>query len=119
MTARNPYLIGNNAPVLTEETITDLEVTGSLPLSLKGRYLRNGPNPTAVPDSGNYHWFTGDGMVHGIRIEGGRASSYRDRWVRSGDVARALGEQPRPGPIVEEMMGLKEEFMITRRHEKK
>jgi hypothetical protein len=103
MAARNPYLIGNNAPALTEETITNLEVTGSLPLSLNGRYLRNGPNPISVPDSGTYHWFTGDGMIHGIRIEGGRASWYRNRWVRSGDVARALGEQRRPGPIVEGM----------------
>ncbi|HEY5437921.1 MAG TPA: carotenoid oxygenase family protein [Acidimicrobiales bacterium] len=100
MTTTNPYLLGNNAPVLTEETITNLEVTGSLPLSLKGRYLRNGPNPLLVPDASTYHWFTGDGMVHGIRIEGGRAMWYRNRWVRSESVARALGEEPRPGPIV-------------------
>lgn len=103
MTARNPYLIGNNAPMLTEETITNLEVTGSLPLSLNGRYLRNGPNPISNPDGATYHWFTGDGMVHGIRIEGGRASWYRNRWVRSADVSRALGEEPHPGPIVEGM----------------
>jgi carotenoid cleavage dioxygenase-like enzyme len=103
MTASNPYLIGNNAPMLTEETITKLEVTGSLPLSLSGRYLRNGPNPISIPDGATYHWFSGDGMVHGIRIENGHASWYRNRWVRSGDVARALGEEPRPGPIVEGM----------------
>jgi carotenoid cleavage dioxygenase-like enzyme len=103
MTARNPYLIGNNAPMLTEETITNLEVTGSLPLSLNGRYLRNGPNPISNPDDATYHWFTGEGMVHGIRMESGRASWYRNRWVRSGDVARVLGEEPRPGPTVEGM----------------
>src|ERR1700690_4051451 len=103
VTTMNPYLIGNNAPVLTEETITNLEVTGSLPSSLNGRYLRNGPNPISNPDCGTYHWFTGDGMVHGIRVESGRASWYRNRWVRSEEVARALGEEPRPGPIVEGM----------------
>jgi carotenoid cleavage dioxygenase len=103
MTARNPYLIGNNAPMLTEETVTNLEVSGSLPSSLNGRYLRNGPNPISNPDSATYHWFTGDGMVHGVRIEGGRASWYRNRWVRSAEVARALGEEPRPGPVVEGM----------------
>ena len=99
----NPYLVGNNAPVLTEETVTDLDVTGSLPLSLNGRYLRNGPNPISTPDDRTYHWFAGDGMVHGIRIEGGRARWYRNRWVRSEPVARALGEEPRPGPVVEGM----------------
>ncbi len=99
----NPYLLGNNAPVSTEETITDLDVTGSLPSSLNGRYLRNGPNPISAPDDGTYHWFAGDGMVHGIRIEDGRAAWYRNRWVRSEMVARALGEQPRPGPIVDGM----------------
>lgn len=103
MTSYYPYLLGNNAPVLTEATITNLEVTGSLPSSLNGRYLRNGPNPISVADERTYHWFMGDGMVHGIRIEGGRASWYRNRWVRSSDIARALGEEPRPGPIVEGM----------------
>ena len=29
------------------------------------------------------HWFTGDGMIHGVRIEGGRAAWYRNRWVRT------------------------------------
>ncbi len=99
MPAGNPYLIGNNAPMLTEETITDLEVTGSLPLSLNGRYLRNGPNPISNPDGATYHWFGGEGMVHGIRLEAGRASWYRNRWVRSIDVARVLGEEPRSAPI--------------------
>ena len=29
------------------------------------------------------HWFTGDGMIHGVRIEDGRAEWYRNRWVRT------------------------------------
>ena len=26
---------------------------------------------------------TGDGMIHGVRLEGGRAAWYRNRWVRT------------------------------------
>ena len=52
-----------------------------------------------MPEPAAYHWFTGDGMVHGIRLRDGRAEWYRNRWVRSADVARALGEQPRPGAV--------------------
>jgi carotenoid cleavage dioxygenase len=82
-----------------EVTLTDLPVTGTLPDFLDGRYLRNGPNPVVEPDRATYHWFMGSGMVHGIRIEAGRALWYRNRFVRSSGVAKALGEQPRPGPV--------------------
>ncbi len=97
--ALNPYLEGNFAPVLEEVTATDLAVTGHIPEALCGRYLRNGPNPVSPPEPSTYHWFVGDGMVHGIRLRDGRAEWYRNRWVRSADVARALGEEPRPGPV--------------------
>ena len=95
----NPYLEGNFAPVLEEVTATDLPVTGQVPEALSGRYLRNGPNPVSAPEPSTYHWFTGDGMVHGIRLRDGRAEWYRNRWVRSAEVARALGEEPRPGAV--------------------
>ncbi len=90
-TTENPYLQGNFAPVLEEVTATELPVMGQVPESLCGRYLRNGPNPVTTPEPATYHWFTGDGMVHGIRLRDGRAEWYRNRWVRSADVA------PRPG----------------------
>jgi len=96
---RNRYLEGNFAPVHEEITATDLQVTGTIPDHLDGRYLRNGPNPVVAPDPGAYHWFLGSGMVHGVRLRGGRAEWYRNRWVRSADVAAALGEEPRPGPV--------------------
>jgi carotenoid cleavage dioxygenase len=96
----NPYLEGNFAPVSDELTVTDLSVTGRIPEALCGRYLRNGPNPVTRPEPGSYHWFTGDGMVHGIRLVDGRAEWYRNRWVRSADVARSLGEPVRPGAAV-------------------
>jgi carotenoid cleavage dioxygenase len=48
-------------------------------------------------DPARHHWFLGTGMVHGVRLRDGRAQWYRNRFVRSADVAAALGEQPRPG----------------------
>jgi carotenoid cleavage dioxygenase-like enzyme len=70
---------GNYAPVADELTDADLTVHGAIPAELDGWYLRNGPNPR-VPTG---HWFSGDGMIHGIRIEKGRAAWYRNRWVRT------------------------------------
>ena len=87
----NRYLQDNFAPVREELTVTDLKVTGRLPEHLDGRYLRIGPNPLGNPGE-NHHWFLGDGMVHGVRIADGEAKWYRNRYVRSNDVARRLGE---------------------------
>ena len=103
----NPYLEGNYAPVLEEVTETELAVIGQLPDSLDGRYLRNGPNPVTPPDPASYHWFTGDGMVHAIELEGGKAVSYRNRWVRTRKLAAELGIRhilvpPNPGILCAE-----------------
>ena len=88
----NPYLSGFLEPVRAEVTASDLEVTGHIPEHLDGRYLRNGPNPAAEVDPATYHWFTGDGMVHGVALRDGKACWYRNRWVRSPAVSRSLGE---------------------------
>ncbi len=93
----NPFLTGNYGPVDKEVTATDLVVEGSIPAELQGRYLRTGPNPYRMPE-GPYHWFLGDGMVHGVELDAGTARWYRNRWVRTGDIARAMGEQPVEGP---------------------
>ena len=79
-TTRPPHLLGNYAPVTDELTAYDLPVTGSIPPELTGWYLRNGPNPH---EANTGHWFLGDGMVHGVRLENGRAKAYRNRWVRT------------------------------------
>jgi carotenoid cleavage dioxygenase-like enzyme len=70
---------GNYAPVAEELTAFDLPVEGAIPPQLNGWYLRNGPNPRKATQ----HWFTGDGMIHGVRLENGRAAWYRNRWVRT------------------------------------
>ena len=95
----NPYLEGINAPVQTEVTAFDLPVTGQLPTDLNGRWLRNGPNPIGeVENPLRHHWFGGDGMVHGVRLGDGKADWYRNRWVRSDNVADHLGEERPTGP---------------------
>lgn len=94
----NPFLEGNFGPVTSEVTATELSVTGTIPDFLDGRYLRNGPNPIGEQDPDRYQWFLGAGMVHGLRVGDGRAQWYRNRWVRSAGVARALGETWRSGP---------------------
>lgn len=80
MTTAPAHLAGNFAPVSRELTAHDLPVTGAIPPGLTGWYVRNGPNPH---EAASAHWFFGDGMVHGVRLEGGRATSYRNRWVRT------------------------------------
>lgn len=79
--AGDPWLRGLWEPVTDEIDADDLPVTGELPRSLRGTYLRNGPNP-AFPPIGRYHLFDGDGMLHGLTIAEGRVG-YRNRWVRS------------------------------------
>jgi len=95
----NRYLEGAFAPLQDEFTLTDLQVTGTIPECLDGRYLRNGPNPIGEIDPALYHWFIGDGMVHGIRIRDGKAEWYRNRWVRGPLAAKLLGEAPPAGHV--------------------
>ncbi|MDB9349741.1 carotenoid oxygenase family protein [Nodularia spumigena] len=77
----NPYLNHNFAPVRDEITTDTLKVIGELPPNLSGMFVRNGPNPQWSP-IGKYHWFDGDGMLHGVRISNGQAT-YCNRYVRT------------------------------------
>jgi carotenoid cleavage dioxygenase len=74
------HVKGSRAPVPDEVTLTELEVKGSIPSDLTGRYIRNTPNPRT---GWTEHWFLGDGMLHGIEIADGKANWYRNRWVRT------------------------------------
>lgn len=95
--APHPLLTGIHQPMTEELTLTDLAVDGVIPPELDGRYIRIGPNPVA-PDPRSYHFFAGDGMLHGFRIADGRARWYRNRWIRSTEVAKVLGIAAAPGP---------------------
>ncbi|KAL4601068.1 hypothetical protein ACB092_11G245200 [Castanea dentata] len=76
------FLSGTFTPV-SEETppTTNLLVKGHLPECLNGEFVRVGSNPKFTPVAG-YHWFDGDGMVHGLRIKDGKAT-YVSRYVRT------------------------------------
>ena len=89
-TTTNRYVQGNYAPVSDEVTAFDLPVIGELPVELEGRYLRNGPNPLDDRRLATHHWFVGDGMVHGVRLRGGRAEWYRNRYVGSSSLSAPI-----------------------------
>jgi carotenoid cleavage dioxygenase-like enzyme len=74
------HLQGNFAPVSEEVTAMDLPVEGALPPELTGLYARQSANPKSGTSE---HWFIGDGMVHGVRLEKGRAAWYRNRYVKT------------------------------------
>ena len=85
------WLSGNYAPVPESESL-DLDVIGEIPPELNGTYIRNGPNPVTGESP---HWFAGDGMLHAVRIEGGKAPWYRARYVET----EFLKAPPEPGSI--------------------
>ncbi|MEL7395262.1 MAG: carotenoid oxygenase family protein [Pseudomonadota bacterium] len=90
------------SPVQTEITIENLEVDGHIPPELSGLYVRNGPN-TAGPTGPHQHYFSGDGMVHGVHIEAGQAKWYRNRFVHSGDAVKKLGVSDPGGPVTNDL----------------
>ena len=70
---------GGFLPVTDELTESDLVVRGSIPAALNGLYVRNGTNAFGE----NAHWFFGEGMVHGIEFDNGKAVTYRNRFVKT------------------------------------
>ena len=77
----HPNLEGGFAPIHMECDAPDLVVEGEVPQALRGVFFRNGPNPQFAP-RGSYHWFGGDGMVHGFYIADGKVS-YKNRFVQT------------------------------------
>ncbi len=82
----NPFLSGGYTPVETERDDHALPVSGKLPEGLAGMFLRNGPNPMFAP-KGRYHIFDGDGMLHGLTLDGEGGANYRNRWIRTDGLA--------------------------------
>jgi carotenoid cleavage dioxygenase-like enzyme len=92
------HLRGNWAPVLDERTDVELRVDGTIPDVLEGVYVRTGPNPASGTSD---HWFFGDGMVHGVRLAGGRAEWYRNRFVQTPNIT-----DPDGGDVISNMADL-------------
>ncbi|WP_120717904.1 8'-apo-carotenoid 13,14-cleaving dioxygenase [Tsuneonella amylolytica] len=93
----NAFMRGIHTPMAEELTLQDLPVTGTIPAELDGRYVRIGPNPHYGEAKG-HHWFVGDGMVHGVKLSGGRAEWYRNRYIRSNRIEERAGLKAAPGP---------------------
>lgn len=73
------FLSGNFAPVHEERDVSNLQVVGTIPASLRGTLVRNGPNPRFSPQ-GRYHWFDGDGMLHAVSFTDAGVR-YQNRYV--------------------------------------
>ncbi|MEM7116722.1 MAG: carotenoid oxygenase family protein, partial [Chloroflexota bacterium] len=80
-TPMSPYLEGNFAPIREEITIDNLTIIGELPREINGMFVRNGPNPQ-FEAVGTYLWIEGDGMLHGVRLQEGKAS-YCNRYINT------------------------------------
>lgn len=97
----NPYLNGPHKPIDIEYTARgpDLTVVGEVPKDLQGMYVRNGHNQVHEP-IGKYHPFDGDGMLHAVWFNEGKAE-YRNRFTRTtGYLAEhAAGKSLWPGII--------------------
>ena len=77
----NYFRQGNYAPIQTELFEENLEIIGNLPKALNGEYMRNGPNPAFLPISYTYP-IDGDGMLHAVKIQNGKAS-YQNRYIKT------------------------------------
>ncbi|CAM6088223.1 unnamed protein product [Calypogeia fissa] len=82
----NYYMLGNYAPVEEFGPERVLSVKGELPECLNGEFVRAGPNPKFEAVAG-YHWFDGDGMLHGLRIKDGKVT-YVSRYVKTARLAQ-------------------------------
>ncbi len=80
---------GNFRSVSEEVTETNLKVEGSIPPELNGLYVRNGANSSSgIAD----HFFGGDGMMHGVRLAGGQAKWYRNRYIDTPAYRKEVGK---------------------------
>jgi len=96
------YLTGPYRPVVEEtHNLETRVISGGIPKDLSGLFLRVGPNPLPEKIAHGYHWFDGDGMIHSIRVNEGKAlysnqyvetPLYKESKEHKGVVSLQLGE---------------------------
>ena len=94
----NPFS-GAFTPVTEEITAFDLPVTGHPARRAVRPLPAQRPQPARPRRPEPHHWILGDGMVHGVRLRDGRAEWYRNRWVRSRQVAAAWARSRTGRPV--------------------
>ena len=77
----HPYLKDAWVPNYDEYQVTDLKAVGDIPEDIEGSYFRNTENQVHEP-IGRFHPFDGDGMIHSINFNNGRAN-YTNKFVRT------------------------------------
>ncbi|KAI9190813.1 retinal pigment epithelial membrane protein [Polychytrium aggregatum] len=99
----NKFLQGAYAPVADEIGPASMKpIEGTLPECMEGgMYIRVGPNPPPelLKKGMLYHWFDGDGMVHGVHFPRENDASYLNRYVQTNiyTVQKKVGYRPFPG----------------------
>ena len=77
----NYFLKDNFEPVFEEKTII-VENKCSKMRKLEGFFGQIGSNPKYISEEDQYHWFDGNGMIHGVFFNNTNIV-YRNHWVRT------------------------------------
>ncbi|MEG0486787.1 MAG: carotenoid oxygenase family protein [Acinetobacter sp.] len=76
-----------------EQTVTTLQVSGTIPHHLNGLLLRIGSNPIYTQRPSLFEWYLGDGMIHALQLQEGKATWFRSTMIATDQVQR-LKQKP-------------------------
>ena len=96
--ASNPYLQGNFAAVTVKPPPSTCRSRAGSPRRSPAAICASARIRSDPVDPKTYHWFTGSGMAHGLKLRDGKAEWYRNRAVVSDSIAPLLGRPGLPGP---------------------